>query len=306
AGRPLVLCFLAGEPPAWESIAVAFRDLHRDFQQAGAGVACVAVAPVESCTRVSTQFALPFPLLADLDGEVTRAHGVRPDATGPRTFITDTNFRIAWICDQPSATAHADEVLEFVRGVAGRETPRHVTAQAPVLMIPNVLSPDFCQELIRIWETQGNEDSGFMVQREARTVGVLAYGHKIRRDHYLDEREVKKRVMFSIFHRVRPEILKAFHFEVTRAEDYRIVCYDAGRGGYFRPHRDNTTPGTAHRVFAMTLNLNAGEYEGGYLRFPEDGPHLYRPRTGEAVGVSPCAPRRGAGAGAGGAGRAPV
>ena len=34
-GRPLVLCFLAGEPSAWESIAIALRDLHRDFQQAG-------------------------------------------------------------------------------------------------------------------------------------------------------------------------------------------------------------------------------------------------------------------------------
>ena len=34
---------------------------------------------------------------------------------------------------------------------------------------------------------------------------------------------------------------------------------------------------------AMTLNLNTGEYEGGHLRFPEYGGHLYRPATGDAV-----------------------
>jgi predicted 2-oxoglutarate/Fe(II)-dependent dioxygenase YbiX len=33
----------------------------------------------------------------------------------------------------------------------------------------------------------------------------------------------------------------------------------------------------------MTLNLNAGEYEGGALRFPEYGPDLYSPATGDAV-----------------------
>ena len=33
----------------------------------------------------------------------------------------------------------------------------------------------------------------------------------------------------------------------------------------------------------MTLNLNSEDYEGGHLRFPEYGPELYRPGTGDAV-----------------------
>jgi predicted 2-oxoglutarate/Fe(II)-dependent dioxygenase YbiX len=33
----------------------------------------------------------------------------------------------------------------------------------------------------------------------------------------------------------------------------------------------------------MSLNLNVGEYEGGYLRFPEYAPHLYKPDTGSAI-----------------------
>ena len=55
------------------------------------------------------------------------------------------------------------------------------------------------------------------------------------------------------------------------------------RGGFFRAHRDNTTAGTAHRVFACTVNLNAEEYDGGDLRFPEYGARTYRAPTGGAV-----------------------
>src|SRR5215218_7840664 len=45
--------------------------------------------------------------------------------------------------------------------------------------------------------------------------------------------------------------------------------------------RDNLSPATAHRRFALTLNLNDG-YQGGQLRFPEYGPELYRPAPGAA------------------------
>ena len=82
--------------------------------------------------------------------------------------------------------------------------------------------------------------------------------------------------------RLAPEIQKAFQFEVTRLERYLVACYTAG-AGWFRPHRDNTTKGTAHRKFAVSINLNAEEYEGGDLRFPEFGPRTYRPPTGGAV-----------------------
>ena len=97
------------------------------------------------------------------------------------------------------------------------------------------------------------------------------------------EPPLRDRLMHYIYHRVKPLVQQAFAFAATRFEDFRIACYDSQTGGYFRPHRDNTTAGTAHRVFAMSLNLNAGDYEGGYLRFPEFSPQLYRPGTGEAV-----------------------
>ena len=106
---------------------------------------------------------------------------------------------------------------------------------------------------------------------------------KKRRDHFIRDPSLHGELKNLIGRRVLPEIQKALNFEVTRLEDFRIARYDAETGGYFRIHRDNTSPGTAHRRWAMTLNLNTEDYEGGHLRFPEYGPHLYRPATGGAV-----------------------
>jgi len=50
----------------------------------------------------------------------------------------------------------------------------------------------------------------------------------------------------------------------------------------FFAHRDNTTKGAAHRRFAVTINLNAEQYEGDDLRFPEFGFRTYRAPTGRA------------------------
>jgi predicted 2-oxoglutarate/Fe(II)-dependent dioxygenase YbiX len=80
-----------------------------------------------------------------------------------------------------------------------------------------------------------------------------------------------------------PEIHKAFQFSATRIERYIVACYASSDSGHFRAHRDNTTKGTAHRRFAVSLNLNTGEYEGGLLRFPEFGQQLYAPPAGGAV-----------------------
>ena len=75
---------------------------------------------------------------------------------------------------------------------------------------------------------------------------------------------------------------RAFAFRATRFEGFKIACYDAASQGFFRPHRDNLSPSTAHRRFAMSLNLNE-DYKGGQLRFPEYGLDLYRPEAGAAL-----------------------
>jgi predicted 2-oxoglutarate/Fe(II)-dependent dioxygenase YbiX len=70
--------------------------------------------------------------------------------------------------------------------------------------------------------------------------------------------------------------------EITRIERTIVACYDAAEAAHFRPHRDNTTRGTAHRKFAVTINLN-DDYAGGDLAFPEYGPLSHRPPPGAAL-----------------------
>jgi predicted 2-oxoglutarate/Fe(II)-dependent dioxygenase YbiX len=110
---------------------------------------------------------------------------------------------------------------------------------------------------------------------------------KSRQDHIVSDPQLLRLLTTTVGRHILAEVHKAFAFRATRFEGFKIACYAAADGGFFRAHRDNLSPSTAHRRFALTLNLNEG-YDGGYLRFPEYGPHLYRPKAGDAV-VFACA-----------------
>jgi predicted 2-oxoglutarate/Fe(II)-dependent dioxygenase YbiX len=167
--------------------------------------------------------------------------------------------------------------LPPVDGHAG--APLH----APVLMLPRVFEPELCRVLIEQHETSGGLDSGFMREVDGRTVPAFDYRHKRRTDHTIEDQTLREAVRTRINRRLAPEVMKAFQFQATRMERYLVACYDAETGGHFAAHRDNTTKGTAHRRFAVSINLNSEDYEGGDLRFPEFGTRTYRPPTGGAV-----------------------
>ena len=82
--------------------------------------------------------------------------------------------------------------------------------------------------------------------------------------------------------RCAPEIAKAFQAKITYTDRILIARYDAPAGWFLR-HRDNLGENVAFREFALSLNLNTEEYEGGQLTFPEYNDHLYRPPTGAGV-----------------------
>jgi hypothetical protein len=136
---------------------------------------------------------------------------------------------------------------------------------------------------IGLYEQNSVEESGCMRDVDGKTVGIVDHSHKRCKDYQIADEGPQKAIQFRIRRRLVPEIKKAFQFEVTRMERYIVACYDAGEGGYFRPHRDNTTKGTARRRFAVTLNLNSEDYDDAYLRFSEYGPQLFKLPTGGAV-----------------------
>ena len=138
------------------------------------------------------------------------------------------------------------------------------------------------RQLIAVWEQQGHSQTGV----ESATGGGRGEQHnaqlKRRRDHIVRDPQRSRELATTIGRRVLPELSKAFAYRASRFEGFKIACYQASDRGFFSAHRDNLSPATAHRRFALTLNLNDG-YEGGQLRFPEYGPERYRPAAGAAL-----------------------
>lgn len=201
----------------------------------------------------------------------------------PFSLIFDERLRVLAHCRFDEPAVHIERILRFLDRQPAVPPPSRALVQAPVLVVPRVFEPDFCRRLIDLYNEGGGEDSGFMRDEGGKTVGVIDYSHKRRSDYVIEDEAVRTQCMHRIHNRLIPEVYKAFQFRATRMERYIVACYEGTTGGHFRAHRDNTTKGTAHRRFAVSLNLNAQDFEGGDLRFPEFGTQLYRPPTGGAV-----------------------
>jgi predicted 2-oxoglutarate/Fe(II)-dependent dioxygenase YbiX len=220
-------------------------------------------------------------VLWDDDGAARRAfRAVEPDgALRPGWLLLDPMLRVfsVWPLERGAEAMATLAMLPPPAQHAG------VPMTAPVLIVPRVLEPAFCRRLIELYEAQGGGESGFMRDVDGKTVGILDPGHKRRKDCFIEDPALQAQFRARLNARLLPEIRRAFNFKATRIERYIVACYDSADRGFFRAHRDNTTKATAHRRFAVTINLNAGEYEGGDLCFPEFGPQTYRAPAGGAV-----------------------
>lgn len=194
----------------------------------------------------------------------------------PHWLLLDPMLRV-----QTRATlANGPEIMaELRRLLAG--PPEEVIA--PVLVVPSILSPETCRHLIGLYERHGGTESGFMREENGITVPRIDHSHKRRADYTIEDEQLITALKGRLSVALKPTIQRAFQFDASRIERWVIACYDGQEGGHFRAHRDNTTKGTAHRKFACTTNLNADEYEGGDLCFPEFGQRTYRAPTGGAV-----------------------
>jgi predicted 2-oxoglutarate/Fe(II)-dependent dioxygenase YbiX/peroxiredoxin len=224
---------------------------------------------------------LPFPLLQDADGRAVAAYRT---GGAPTAFLLDANLRVRAALPLADGARVAADVAELVAELVWDDRqPREITTQAPLLVVPDVLDPQQCAELIAVWEQQGHSETGV---ESATTGGRRAEQRnaqlKRRRDHVVGDPRRSRELAVTIGRRVLPELSKAFAYRASRFEGFKVACYQASDRGFFGAHRDNLSPATAHRRFALTLNLNDG-YQGGQLRFPEYGPELYRPAAGAAL-----------------------
>ena len=292
AGRYVVLCFFGSA--ADDATRAALQAIHADghvFDDTKAAFFAVSSDPAdEQEQRISDRFP-GFRVLWDHAATAARLYGALPADCGPH--VKPSDVRRLWIVLDPTLrvihvepfepsieAVHAMlariEALPPAARFAGFEVP------APILVLPNVFEREFCRRLIDLYESHGGEESGFMRQVDGKTVLMKDPSHKRRRDHMIEDPTVIESAKARFVRRVIPEIEKAHQFKVTRMERYIVSCYDAADEGHFRAHRDNTTSGTAHRRFAVSVNLNE-DFEGGMVSFPEYGPRTYKAPPGGAV-----------------------
>ncbi|MFD2262571.1 2OG-Fe(II) oxygenase family protein [Lacibacterium aquatile] len=274
-----------------ESSAEAFR-LFDAHSRVGFDAALVTITFSDAETRFKATGEKRF-IVQDLGGKAGQMFGaVSLNEDGPArvralAVLLDPSLRVMASLPIAEAPALARRLSTLPPPVAHSGA----FAPPPILIAPRILEPEFCRRLIDYYESNGGTDSGFMVNVDGRTVGKIDHSAKKRADCDIADiglqNDLKKRIERALV----PEIMRVFNFNATRIERYIVACYD-DTGGHFGPHRDNTTKGTAHRRFAVTINLNADEYEGGDLFFPEYGPQTWRCPTGGAL-VFSCSLRHG-------------
>jgi predicted 2-oxoglutarate/Fe(II)-dependent dioxygenase YbiX len=279
AGRYILMAFLgrATDPGAAKALQCVER--HRAlFDDVRACFFGITSDPEDASAGRVAQRLPGIRFFLDPAGGLATLFGAGPAEGGEE--------RRHWLLVDPMLRAVAAFPLEA--GEAAVETlgkaMRHMPLPdwAPVLMAPNILEPALCARLIEHHRETGGEPSGFMRDIGGKTTLVTDPNHKMRRDREIADEALCAVLRDRVRARLVPMIRRVFQFEATRMERYIVGSYQAG-AGHFRPHRDNTTKGTAHRRFAVTINLNAGDYDGGDLRFPEYGPRTYRAPTGGAV-----------------------
>jgi predicted 2-oxoglutarate/Fe(II)-dependent dioxygenase YbiX len=226
------------------------------------------------------QLPLPFAFLQDADGRAAKAYRT---AGSPAAFLLDRNLRVRTSLPLDDADAVARAASELRRELAWPPgAARQIETQAPVLVVPDVLSPQQCAALVQVWHSEGHQETGVEASTDGRRAELISSAMKRRTDHIVADPQRSRETAAMVGRRVMPEIARAFAYRATRFEGFKIVCYEASERGFFAAHRDNLSPSTAHRRFALTLNLS-DNYEGGQLRFPEYGPELYRPPAGAAL-----------------------
>jgi peroxiredoxin Q/BCP len=98
--------------------ACSFRDNYKLYQDKGAVVIGVSLDNVESHSKFSKKYDLPFAILSDHNKEAAKAYGVLGIGgflTKRVTFIIDKNGKITHIFPKVDVQHHSEEVLKALQ-----------------------------------------------------------------------------------------------------------------------------------------------------------------------------------------------
>ncbi len=281
-GQPIVLWVFPRLDHVDQKIALQHLQPSHPFWKEVTTLGLVPVDP-DAAARFASEQELDQTLFAD-DGSLIRFLA-GDDTDSPLIILAlDNRLRVLSRMEHPFAVNDVPETLRALYGnepVGKKEIAGYT---APILMVPRVFEPEFCDELIARFKQDGGQPSGVIVTEGGKQILKTDPETKDRRDYYFPPDDpLFVQIRNRVTRRILPEIQQYFGYAVTSHDPFRLICYDSATGGYFRPHRDNVTDDVAHRQFALTVNLNTEEYEGGELRFAEFGQQLYRPEKGAAV-----------------------
>tara|TARA_E500000331_G_scaffold312203_2_gene320008 strand:+ start:1214 stop:2110 length:897 start_codon:yes stop_codon:yes gene_type:complete len=254
------------------------------FSHSQADITTLVPGEQETARLQKSTAEWPYLTISDPGREITSGYESIFGFRAPAIFVLCPNQRIVDIAELDTL---GDEVSTWInekitRCVFNASTTR-ITNIAPVLMVPRALDAEDCDWLVGLWHKGHKVQGQVALGEHAKSRDSINLSFKKREDFILENETIKQKLIDRLIPRILPEIEKVHHFAPSNLESFRIGCYKAESGGFFKVHRDNANPSVKDRKFAITINLNPNEYEGGDLVFPEYGQELYRPDKGGAI-----------------------
>lgn len=116
AGKTVVLYFYPkDDTPGCTKQAQSFRDNYTEYQGKEMVVLGVSTDDEASHKLFKEKYGLPFQLLADSDGTITKAYDVDGGGYAKRvTYIIDASGKITHVDDSVKTATHAQDILAVV------------------------------------------------------------------------------------------------------------------------------------------------------------------------------------------------
>ncbi len=116
AGKTVVLYFYPkDDTPGCTKEAQSFRDNYAEYQGKDMVVLGVSMDDEASHKQFKEKYGLPFQLLADADGTITKAYDVDGGGYAKRvTYIIDGNGKITYVDEKVKTDSHAKDILSVL------------------------------------------------------------------------------------------------------------------------------------------------------------------------------------------------
>ena len=116
AGKTVVMYFYPkDDTPGCTKEAQSFRDNYAEYQGKDMIVLGVSMDDEASHKAFTEKYGLPFQLLADIKGAITKAYDVEGGGYSKRvTYIIDAEGKISHVDEKVKTDSHAKDILEVI------------------------------------------------------------------------------------------------------------------------------------------------------------------------------------------------